>query len=176
MDWVFRCLDSQEISSSAYEALGNPMGHLLWSCNLAPKDAKTLLTTDNFWGDVLLLWLKYSKEDKTSVDPLDQILWFNSDICISSQPIFYQPLFNKGARRLQDIYNATAYKFLSYKQLEQRFGTKIPFTFYQGIIHAILRKWKERIKQNNTPESNAHLMNCKNFKNKTAMLYCKNYN
>ena len=154
MQWPYKIQADKLLRELAYTTSGNEIGDLIWSANITVKDAKKLLIEKkNYWSELILEWVKQSKEPVGHEQIKNQIIWWNSNIKIESKPILYSECLAKGVEKIGDLLKEGKGEFLSHEEFENRFDINIPFTKFWGIIKAIPNNWKQAIKREEQGEN-----------------------
>ena len=145
--WVFKINSNPNMKNLAYELLENPIGDLIWNTQLNKKHILQLFRYDTFWREVLILWNETCKVmPKTAEEVYDQILWYNSNICINGKPIWRSKMFKKGISQVKDLVTDQGI-LMSATEMKQKFNLSIPFTELFGIWDAIPLEWKRILKE-----------------------------
>ncbi len=119
---------------------------MIWKCNLKDIHLKLISNYDRFWMDVLKAWSKSNYSKKINIiDILDSIIWYNSDILVNDNPIFYRKCYEKGIIKIRDILNEDN-AFLSYNEFCRKYGYTIDWVTYFGLIEAIPQDYKTIIR------------------------------
>ena len=105
ISWIFKIDHDNLLSKCAYENLNNRIGNLIWKCNLKVQDVdKSFRQT--FWMDFLKDWCHCNYHDpQTCAEIKQEIIWFNSNICVANRPICWFKWYDKGIIRIADLYN-----------------------------------------------------------------------
>ena len=64
---------------------------------------------------------------------------------MGKKPVFYQNCYDAGITKISDILNQNQ-DFLKWHELATKFNLKVPFTIYYGLVNAIPKNWKARLK------------------------------
>ena len=91
----------------------------------------------SFWIDVFQSWIKYN--EKLVVDDefiLKSPIFFNKNILIGGQTIYYDKWFKNGVRFINDLVKDNG-KFFSYQEFLERARVQTNFLQYVGTIQAI---------------------------------------
>ena len=144
INWVKLTKTNPIISELAKFFLGNKLDvQEYWQCNLAPKDLKIIISSNNkgFWNHVLHQWCEFNyhqPQNKETV--LKQFIWFNSNIRVNKMPVFYKSMYDNGIKTLDDICNENK-QIMSFKELMGKFSQCISWLEYQGLLKAVPQFW-----------------------------------
>ena len=75
----------------------------------------------------------------------NQLIWYNSNICVNNRPIFYKYMFNAGITFVKDLLNDRR-ESLSLYEMNQKYGISIDDIRYHSICQAIPKEWKKLLK------------------------------
>ena len=143
--WIFKIQDLPAMQEMAYFLMQNPIGNLIWLVHLKRSHAMQLFPRKNFWTNLLYNWLNTSYRYPTSKnDVLQEIIWFNSNICIANAPIFYKSWFKKGIVTISDIVDTNG-EIKGPNQLRDEFCLNTLITLVYGLWQAIPKAWKMHI-------------------------------
>ena len=79
-----------------------------------------------------------------------QRLWFNSNILIANQPVFYKHWYKNGIKCVGDLVDKEGLLLLLPDQLQLKFSLeRINFLEYYALRNAIPFKWKDTLKTAN---------------------------
>lgn len=147
MTWIHKLLDPLNFSPwkilimSKLEKFGGEKVFHLGKMGIQ-KVADTLNT---FWRDILLNWLKLNELEPKEQSILCQPLWFNQNIKINKEVCFYHKWCDGDIFFINDLINDDNL-FLNYNQFKEKYNIPCSFLDFYGIVHAIPKEWKERIK------------------------------
>ena len=79
------------------------------------------------------------------------MIWYNSFICIENKPFIWQKFYQAGITKIDDLFKSNG-EPKPLENLEQEYNVKIPFTKYWGILKAIPKEWKEKMKLADSPD------------------------
>ena len=115
------------------------------NCNWKLCDIPVKILRYKFWAEVLLYWseLTYIYEPDDIDVVLDMFIWFNHEIKINKKTVYYKDWYNAGIRKIGDITKGNS--ILSHIEIEEKFGIKINYLTYWGLIQALPKKWKKII-------------------------------
>ena len=113
----------------------------IWEINLAPMHVNKLIPYDSHWRRVLHSWCRYHYvETFSGEEVLNEILWFNSNICVMGKPIVNFQCMNMGPVILKDILDDRGNK-VSYQQINQKFDNNLTWFEYKQLMSAIPEIW-----------------------------------
>ena len=79
------------------------------------------------WSEVARKWCDISFDDPIGKNEvLQEFIWFNSNICIGNNPVFYKKWYNLSIKTVGDLLNEER-EFLSHVQLSDKYGTSVNF-------------------------------------------------
>ena len=135
---IFQALS--EVSIDSY------LGSKIWNIQLTSKHFDKLFTVRNFLWEVLRDWTRYNYNPPSNKrEALKQLLWYNSNICIHGQPVFYKDWSDMNIDYINDLVEENG-EFISHEKLERKMRKRVPFTVFLGIINAIPESWKRWIR------------------------------
>ena len=88
---------------------------------------------------------------KTKTNILEQNIWLNSEIKVNNQVLFYQNWAEKGVTEIHHLCDENE-KLLNFEQFTGKYGIKIPFTKFFGLISAIPKGWRGQLYKNSGQE------------------------
>jgi hypothetical protein len=104
---------------------------------------------DNFYKSIFTMWSDiHFKQPEECEDVTKQIIWFNSLIKIGKKTVNYNNWINGKINFLQDLLNDEG-KIATKAQIENKYQIQSRFLEYESLIHAIPKKWKETIINDN---------------------------
>ena len=129
----------------AYENLSPILNHNIWECNIAARDVDLLCPNANaFWKDVLKAWAELNYTEETR-NVNNQPIWFNSVIRVQNVPFLWAKCQKNGlmylGQLIQDNNFISARTAISYGMTLMQ---------YNSLVAAILKKWKEQLKNGYT--------------------------
>ena len=146
LQWIFKLSEKEEMKVLAYELMQNPLGDLIWGVNLNVKDFGRKFKRENFWTGILKTWLKWTAvQPKTKEAILDQCLWYNSNIKINREVIFYRKWHKEGINFVKDLLDNGG-QFIKLDKLCDKVKENVPFLVLEGIIKSIPFEWKKILK------------------------------
>ena len=102
-------------------------------------------TQNPFWKNLIRIWGEIRDLiPNTANDFLSRPLWFNDNIKVGNEVIFYHHWSKKGVNFINDLVDENG-NFLSEDVLKRRFDISTNFVEYRGILAAIPRMWKNHI-------------------------------
>ena len=78
-------------------------------------------------------------------NPKNEILWNNRKILVGKKTVFYKNWYDAGITKISDLLNQNQ-DFLKWHELAITFNLKVPFTTYFGLLNAIPKNWKAKLK------------------------------
>ena len=166
--WGYIVQNKEKIAHMADSILRNPIGNLLWDLYLDSKHINQLFRP-SFWRDALLEWFKYQqKVPESRTEIMQQVLWFNSNICIKEKPVYHKGWHEAGITRISDIVNENG-TFLKYDDIKQKHN-RANYLTYAGLMSAIPRDWIRILKQSERKDQESHVASTIN--KKVAKIYC----
>ena len=70
-----------------------------------------------------------------------QLLWYNSEITINGEPVYFQNWHEKGIKFFYQIWNYENKELKTHDKISREFNFSCPFTEYYGLIYSIPRMW-----------------------------------
>ena len=122
------------------------LGSDTWKCNMSCKEKQP--NFPDFYWQVLKSWCEVKKlnnEVETVYDIRRQCLWFNENITVKKKEVRWENWHTNGINIIHDIVNAEG-KFLTVREIEQKYGVKCDFLKYNQIKDAIPIKWRNKLK------------------------------
>ena len=154
LSWIKKIKTNLEFQELTDQALDSKIGSLIWEANMKVQDVERHIEIDSFWRDVMIVWSRYYSREPSSLEEVrDQILWYNSYIKIDKEIVFHQLLSEVGIYRIADILHPNN-EFRTLNEIEEQTHSKVPFTFYWGLIAAIPKAWKDILKGNGLEDPN----------------------
>ena len=102
ISWIQLLEQDETLANLAFESIQPDLKQWIFDCNLSPKDIGILEIRNTFWKHVLLAWCTYNYNYKSRTQ--DTILWYNSDIRIGNQPVFWKKPYRQGLFRVSQLY------------------------------------------------------------------------
>ena len=149
--WIKRILLSDYTFCPTLEAYSKIEFATLVKCNLSPKDSDSYWYKDPapLWRNVLRSWCEFNFVKSENIkNPLEEIIWFNSNIRISDKIVFYKELYSKGILKVRDLLQNNT-KFMTFAEFQTKFDTKLNYLQYHGLVHAIRNTWKNILADKN---------------------------
>ena len=120
--------------------------HDIWRCNLKQEDVQKLKIHSHFWEDVLESWGQYNYYNNKRIE--NQIIWYNSQVCIEGKPFFWADTHQRGLKYIYQLFKQKQFK--SHQQVYQEYGlTKLR---YNSLITALPKEWKDFFQQTSEME------------------------
>ena len=147
MTWINKLLDPLNVSpwKTLFIDCYNKFGaDKIWM--LSPKGMEKISSNFNkFWKDICLNWSKLPKGSISSPeDILTQSIWFNNNLKINNQIVFYENWCEAGIFFINDLLNENS-EFMSWQQFEDTYNINSNFLQFHGILHMIPKTWKDQI-------------------------------
>ena len=135
ISWVGRIYKNREYSTCPLldEYTKAPIKFLL-KCNIADGDAPQCWTKkpSQLWIDIFKLWCMYNFKNYREVkDPINEMLWFNSNIKIDSRIVYFKEMHEKGIEYISDLVSSTKI-FYTFQQLQEKYRIKMSFLKYHS--------------------------------------------
>ena len=134
IDWIFQLAANVKMHTLAYELMSNLLHDRIWEICLNSKEVSALFPQHSFWVDVLQGWLKYKEFRGISVEPENQIIWYNSNIRIANSPVVWRHWIQQGILWVKDLISNK--QWISFEAWVNR-SSKISRLEYNGILSAI---------------------------------------
>ena len=149
--WVVKAMQDEGVRNMAFNLLENKYGDCIWEAQLKKSEAKHLFEVNNFWGDVLLVWLQVNKVGESKCAEIrKQPLMLNSEIKIGDKVYFNKILIEHGITCVEDI--VAEKNLFTFEEFVQHYGEIIPRIEYYSIVSAIPGKWKALLKEKGQEE------------------------
>ena len=148
LTWIKKLMDETFVSDwktlflSEMEITG---GNYIWTLDSKNPSFRQLL--NSFWNDVYKGWVILTDNEAKTSPPHKQPLYFNDEIKIDKKTFFNRDWFQKGIKYINDLLDTDGNifqwnEFMTNYNLDNNGAFK-----YYGLIHAIPRNWKTRIKE-----------------------------
>lgn len=121
---------------------------LLWFVNISPKDIRRFYGS-SMWIDVWHAWAGFNFScPETIPEILDQPIFLNSFIKRNNSLVVHEGLLQLGVKYIRNLFDDNEKRFLTYQEFCGLTGgaNHVDFVTYNGIIHAIPKKWKNKIR------------------------------
>ena len=92
--------------------------------------------SNTFWKDTLNSWQEITESDQNEHNKLYSPIWYNNNIKVNNQYIFYNEWYSKGVRFIKDFINNNE-QFYKYNEFVNKYNIQTNFLTYQGIINTI---------------------------------------
>ena len=123
-------------------------GNLLWY--LHPDSLKDIAQEFNpFWKNIIEIWAELNKDNYEDTDYLSRPIWYNPNIKIGNNFIFWNNISEAGVNFINDLIDEDG-EFLSYEEFVNAYNIRIDFLNYAALIHAIPIEWKNKINEEET--------------------------
>ena len=101
ISWLKVIEKDEKMANLAYQFLNPTLRSDIWLCNLNITDAGMIYTGANrFWTEVLQAWAKIHFN---TAELIDQTIWYNSNIRINGNVIFWEKYYTKGLLWLSEL-------------------------------------------------------------------------
>ena len=104
-----------------------------------------------FYQELLHEWNKFQRlsSPDSPKDILKECIWYNDFIQVDTKSVFYQDWYVKGVLYVKDLFDEQG-EPLSLDRFQEKFNLNINFLQYYGLLDALPRTWKQKIKNNYT--------------------------
>ena len=145
--WVKRILNAENSHFLPY--LSEFLPDMYFSDILSLNVDATQLSPDIplFYLQMLHAWYQCNDNPDDVCDILTQVLWFNKNIMINKECIFYKKWYQNGIRYVNDLINDYG-KICNYEQFKAKYDVKCNHFHYMALIDALPKEWKTTIKNN----------------------------
>ena len=127
-------------------------GTFLFECNFDIHDLNLSSELPSFYKEILSAWQEIQSTDPSSADEYgNEIIWNNRFIRIDGKPIFFLSWYQKGVIKIRDL--LVDGRFLSITEFQDKYGLKVNFLKYYGLLSAIPSRWKKFLWENPNPDS-----------------------
>jgi hypothetical protein len=144
--WIKKIVDQNVLKPwKAYisDKYKDPLDRII-AGNLHMKDMPKI--TEDFYNSIFQMWAKLHYHEPTKPeDILTQLIWKNSLIKVDKKTIDYKSWRDREINYIQDILNNNG-NIGSKPEIERKFNTTFKFLEYESLVHAIPRKWKDVIR------------------------------
>ena len=115
-------------------------GTFLFECNFDIHDLNLTSELPSY-KEILSAWQEIHSTDPSSADEYgNEIIWNNRFIRIDGKSIFFLSWYQKGVIKIRDLLNDG--RFLSRAEFQEKYGLKVNFLKYFGLLSAIPSGWK----------------------------------
>ena len=119
-------------------------GTFLFECNFDIHDLNLSSELPSFYKEILSAWQEIHSTDPSSADEYgNEIIWNNRFIKIDGKPIFFLSWYQKGVIKIRDL--LVDGRFLSITEFQDKYGLKVNFLKYYGLLSAIPSGWKNSL-------------------------------
>ena len=108
----------------------------IWRCRLREEDVAKLRIKNVFWEDVLKAWASFNYYTGFKIE--NQILWYNSDICVGGKPVLWKDMLEKGLIFVEQLFKQERFK--TEEEMKEEFG--LTTLRYNSLKSAIPSEWK----------------------------------
>ena len=150
--WVKQISEDVYLRELALSKLHKGLQENIFRCNINEKDIRRLFP-NSFWRDVLIAWSHLAFEENVNPEnTLLQIIWYNSHIKVGGELLqFDQAVWDKGLRRIIDIYDDKQKKLYTAQQIQNKYDMSIIQA--NGLLSAIPKIWKDNLKKDCFPNT-----------------------
>ncbi len=145
MYWINKLLDNSiltEWKTLVSDALSTYGGNYILSYH--PTSLNEISKNFNpFWQDIFQIWSSIYREP---IHPQAEPLWFNPNIKIGGETVFYKNWFNAGVQCINDLLDNEG-NFYSYENFIENYELNEHFLRFPSVLDAIPRDWKQNIKE-----------------------------
>ena len=108
--------------------------------NCGPNYIKNSISKLNdFWKHVFNAWnriIEINSTKKVDSCPLGLPIWYNSQILIDSNPIFYRSWYEKGIFRIGDFIKESSV-YYTFEEFTEKYNIETNFLTYHGILNCL---------------------------------------
>ena len=178
MTWINKLLDPMNVSQwkslilDKYNKFG---GEKIWQMQ-SEGIVEISKYFNTFWRDILLNWNILNEDTTDTIEGiLKQSIWFNKNLKIDKEIVFYEKWCKRGIFFISDLLKEDN-SFLTHQELCTKYNLNVNFIQYHSILHMIPKQWKIKIQNMGT---NFRLMNSdildyvKNHKKSCQFFYKK---
>ncbi len=146
--WVKKIIDQN--NNNKWKSLFLDQAKKIGGKNVFYYTIETLKNTDlvenPFWRNIIQIWgeIKSIVKDPDD-DYLSKPLWFNQNIKVGNETIFYYHWSSKGINFINDLLNENG-EFWSIEELTNNFHIKTTFLEYGGLLNSIPADWKKEFR------------------------------
>ena len=147
--WVQR-MSKQEVKWKVFISSKIPINlDLFWKCNLNEYDATQLINNipNRLVKEIIISWFEYSHHEPCNkISIHNQIIWFNSHVKVDNHTIFIKTLYDQDILYIHQFLDTNG-EHLTLVQFEEKHNVHINMLDYYGIITAIPRQWRKKIRE-----------------------------
>ena len=136
------------------------------------KRTKLLYKLPKFYHSIILDWYKLSSDKKyTNVDIQNEVLWYNTNITIEKNMVFWKHWYDKGVLYVKDILDENA-NFMNHEAIKNKYGINTNFLETLQLRQALPYGWRNYISTANSKpieDSILTLYNPKDKKNSSLL-------
>ena len=112
--------------------------------------AKTV--KNDFWKEVLLAWSKVKKRNSPSTvgEMLKMRLWNNDYVKVGGKEIDYKRWKRAGIHYIADLIHVEENRFLTFREVNVKYGLNLNFLEYNSVLHAIKGQFKHLLQDHNS--------------------------
>ena len=113
------------------------IGSLIWEANLSPSHIVKLIPIDSHWRRVLISWAEYHYHDRFSgKEVLNEMLWYNSNICINNLPFCFEKCLKYGIKTFQDLLDKEG-NCMGFDQISAKYDNSLNWFEYVQVRDCI---------------------------------------
>jgi hypothetical protein len=171
--WIKKLLDEEVIKPwKDYVAFKLQEDVKIVLCaNLSRADFKW--TKDEFYDSIFSMWTELHYHEPISIDEtVKQIIWKNSHIKVDRKTIYHKNWVSKGIIHIQNLLNEEG-NFASKRYLENKYNFRSRQMEYEALMHSIPKRWKDKIKKDNTSNNIYCFLECAIKLNKVNKQICE---
>ena len=166
--WVVMLKEGVYPEEFVYKFMYPELGSLIWCCNISPGDVEKFMNIVNqFWKDVMYAWAKYHYEGGEIES--DQILWWNSEICVGGKPLWNPSACAKGLIYASQMYEEGVP--ISVENAAKKYG--LTTMQRNSYIDAMSAQLKLVAKMQNVPFVDPKYARVVKAKNPTQVIYAE---
>ena len=140
MHWLFKIKDSFDYVKTWL--LPKLPVYLQHKVNISATHVQKIIQGDTFWKRVMVTWAKYHyKKCVESHLAGEEIIWYNSLLCVGGLPFIWPKCVNAGIIYVSDIYEPDNKTIMSYMQICNVYGKCMTWLEYQQLLHIMPKEW-----------------------------------
>ena len=131
------------LQECAYQTLFKSLRNVIWRCSLNSRAIDQIYGKGNneFWVAVLRSWSNLNFTLPTSKSAImNEIIWYNSNICIGGKPVMWNHWYDKGIMFTNDIFTDQGDQLSS-----DDLG--VNWLEHHQLIECIPKEWKDILKE-----------------------------
>ena len=137
-NWVKMLSTMPIYANTVYKMLAIPIQNYIWKCNVTPEYVKRIINKEKFkfWYDVFMAWAEYRSKHEYRIE--NQIIWFNSEILVQNNLIFFKEAWQKGLIYVHQLFEEG--QVISAIKAVRQYN--LSFLQLNAIITALPNAWK----------------------------------